>query len=86
MHAIKITLNLLLVYKRQIYQIAESNRIKKNRFDSENRIESNRNFFRPNWNALMSGRSDLDRHRGQMFFSSFPFRPGTAAAGGRHEY
>jgi len=34
------------VYKRQIYQIAESNRIeKKNRFDSENRIESNRNFF-----------------------------------------
>ena len=84
MHAIKITLNLLLVYKRQIYQIAESNRIKK--IDSIARIESNRNFFRPNWNALMSGRSDLDRHRGQMFFSSFPFRPGTAAAGGRHEY
>jgi len=29
----------------------ESNR--KNRFDSENRIESNRNFFCPNWNALL---------------------------------
>ena len=28
----------------------ESNR--KNRFGSENRIESNRNFFCPNWNAL----------------------------------
>ena len=38
------------MYKRQIYQIAESNR--KNRFGSENRIESNRNFFCPNWNAL----------------------------------
>ena len=29
----------------------ESNR--KNRFGSENRIESNRNFFCPNWNALL---------------------------------
>jgi len=28
----------------------ESNR--KNRFGSENRIEPNRNFFCPNWNAL----------------------------------
>ena len=28
------------MYKRQIYQIAESNRIEKNRFGSENRIES----------------------------------------------
>jgi len=37
------------VYKRQIYQIAESNR--KNRFGSENRIET---FFSPNWNALAS--------------------------------
>jgi len=27
MHTIKITPNLLFVYKRQIYQIAESNRI-----------------------------------------------------------
>ena len=41
------------MYKRQIYQTAESNRIEKNRFGSENRIESNRNFFRPNWNALL---------------------------------
>jgi len=31
------------VYKQQIHQIAESNR--KNRFGSENRIESNQNFF-----------------------------------------
>ena len=28
------------MYKRQIYQIAESNRIEKNRFGSENRIET----------------------------------------------
>jgi len=27
---------------------------KKNRFGSENRIESNRNFFCPNWNALVA--------------------------------
>ena len=33
------------MYKRQIYQIAESNRIEKNRFGSENRIESK--LFRP---------------------------------------
>ena len=33
------------MYKRQIYQIAELNRIEKNRFGSENLIESNRNFF-----------------------------------------
>ena len=30
----------------------ESNR--NNRFGSENRIESNRNFFCPNWNALLA--------------------------------
>ena len=35
------------MYKRQIYQIAESNRIEKNRFGSENRLET----FSPNWNA-----------------------------------
>ena len=29
----------------------ESNR--KNRFGNENRIDSNRNFFCPNWNALV---------------------------------
>jgi len=39
------------VYKRQIYQIAESNRIEK--IDSVAKIESNRNFFCPNWNALV---------------------------------
>ena len=39
------------MYKRQIYQIAESNLIKKNRFGSENRIESK--LFCPNWNALI---------------------------------
>jgi len=37
MHTIKITPNLPFVYKRQIYQIAESNR----------------NFFGPDWNALL---------------------------------
>jgi len=37
MHTIKITPNLLFVYKRQFYHIAESNR--KNRFGSMNRIE-----------------------------------------------
>jgi len=41
------------VYKLQIYQIAESNRIEKNRFGSENRIESK--LFCPNWNALLPG-------------------------------
>ena len=50
MHTIKITPNLLFeyqctLYKRQICQIAESNLIEKNRFGSENLIESNRNFF-----------------------------------------
>ena len=38
------------MYKRQIYHIAESNRIEKNRFGSENRIET----FCPNWNALLA--------------------------------
>ena len=35
----------------------ESNR--KNRFGGENRIESNRNFFCPNWNALLPKRKGL---------------------------
>jgi len=30
-----------------------ANRIEKNRFGSENRIESDRNFFCPNWNVLI---------------------------------
>jgi len=42
------------VYKRQIYQIAESNRIEK--IDSVAKIESNQieTFFCLNWNALAS--------------------------------
>ena len=47
------------MYKRQIYQIAESNRIEKNRFGSENRIESK--LFCPNWNALLTVRVDAVR-------------------------
>jgi len=39
------------VYKQQIYQIAESNRIEK--IDSVARIESK--LFSPNWNALAQG-------------------------------
>jgi len=52
MHTIKITPNLLFEYQctsGKIYQIAESNR----KIDSVARIESNRNFFCPNWNALL---------------------------------
>ena len=41
------------MYKRQIYQIAESNRIEK--IDLVAKIESNRiETFSPNWNALMT--------------------------------
>ena len=54
MNTIKITPNLLSEYQctsgKFIYHIAESNRIEK--IDSVARIESNRNFFCPNWNAL----------------------------------
>jgi len=39
------------VHKRQIYQIAESNR-----------IESNRNFFCPNWNALVESSGPTAAH------------------------
>ena len=42
------------MYKRQIYQIAESNGIEKNRFGSANRIESKP--FCSNWNALLPRR------------------------------
>jgi len=45
------------VYKRQIYQIAESNQ--KNRFGSENRIKSNQNFFCLNSNALLVAMQQL---------------------------
>ena len=43
------------MYKRQIYQIGESNRIEK--IDSVAKIESNRNFFCLNWNALLTRQS-----------------------------
>jgi len=45
------------VYKREIYQTAESNQIEK--IDSVARIESNRieTFFCPNWNALVTIRN-----------------------------
>jgi len=46
MHTIKITPNLLFEYQCTGGKfIRLSNRIEKNRFGSENRIESNRNFF-----------------------------------------
>ena len=48
MHTIKITPNLLFEYQCTSV-IAESNRIEK--IDSVARIESNGNFFCPNWNA-----------------------------------
>jgi len=54
-HYYKITPNLLFEYQctsGKFYQIAESNRIEK--IDSVARIESNRNYFCPNWNALVS--------------------------------
>ena len=55
MHTIKITPNLLFEYQCTSGKfITSPNRIesKKNRFGSDNRIESNRIFF-PNWNALL---------------------------------
>ena len=55
MHTIKILLTYYLNISVQAANLSdcriESNR--KNRFGSENRIESNRNFFCPNWNALL---------------------------------
>jgi len=55
MHSIKITPNLLFEYQCTSGKfIRLPNRIEsKNRFGSENLIESNRNFFCPNWNALV---------------------------------
>ena len=59
------------MYKRQIYQIAESNR-KKNRFGSENRIESK--TFCPNWNALVnySARTSIPMISGAFVKYSMP--------------
>ena len=54
MHNIKITPNLLFEYLCTSGKfITLPNRIKSKKIDSVARIESNRNFFRPNWNALM---------------------------------
>jgi len=54
MHTIKITPNLLFEYQCTSGKfIRLPNRIEKNRFGSENRIET----FRPNWNVLR--RSDV---------------------------
>ena len=53
MHAIKITPNLLFEYQCISGKfIRLPNRIEK--IDSLGRIESNRNFFCPNWNALVA--------------------------------
>jgi len=57
MHAIKITPNLLFEYQCTIAANLSNCRIEskqKNRFGSENLIESNRNFFSPNLNALVN--------------------------------
>ena len=58
---IKITPNLLFEYQCTSGKfIRLLNRIEKNRFGSENRIESYRNFFCPNWNALVIARPRSD--------------------------
>jgi len=57
MHTIKITLNLLFEYQCTSGKfIRLPNRIEK-KIDSVARIESNGNFFCPNWNALLSATS-----------------------------
>jgi len=56
MHTLKITPNLLFDYRCTSGKfIRLPNRIEK--IDSVARIESNRNFFCPNWNALLVTRS-----------------------------
>jgi len=62
MHTIKITPNLLFGYQCTSGKfIRLLNRIKK--IDSVARIESNRNFFFPNWNALMWAASIIEMPR-----------------------
>ena len=61
------------MYKRQIYHIAESNR--KNRFGSENRIESNRNFFCPNWNALVKSTTVINSVDAREITATVHLRP-----------
>ena len=55
MHTIKITPNLLFEYQctsGKFIRLPNENRIEK--IDSVARIEWNRNFFCPNWNALVA--------------------------------
>jgi len=72
MHTIKITPNLLFDYQCTSGKfIRLPNRIEKNRFGSENRIES-KLFFRPNWNALpMGGQMEKSRYHVDYRYSSF---------------
>ena len=64
MRTIKITPNLLFEHQCTSGKfIRLPNRIEKNRFGSENRIESNRNFFCPNWNALVKIASRIISYR-----------------------
>jgi len=56
MHTVKIAVNLLFEYQctgGKFISLANRIESKKNRFGVENRIQSNRNFFCPNWNALI---------------------------------
>ena len=60
MHTIKLLLTYYLNISIQAANLSDCRiESKKNRFGSENRIESNRNFFCPNWNALLSTRLAL---------------------------
>ena len=55
MHTIKITPNLIFEYQctsGKFIRLLNRIEYEKNRFGSYNRIESNRKFFFPNWNAL----------------------------------
>ena len=78
MHTIKITPNFLFEYQCTSGKfIRLPNQIEKNRFGSENRIESNRNFFCPNWNALLHTNTTTLRHFFTLWLSIqlFPHFP-----------
>jgi len=55
MHTIKITPNLLFEYQCTSGKFIRL-QIENNRFGNKNLIESNRNFFCPNWNGLPCSR------------------------------
>ena len=60
MHIINITPNLLFEYQCTSGKfIRLPNRIESKKIDSVARIESNRNFFCPNWNALAESNGSL---------------------------